>query len=151
VIDELERTLARVSLVSVVGASGSGKSSIVRAGLVRRLRRSRAPVWEVATMVPGAQPLRTLAAAFVGLLEPEMTEVDLLVESGKLVTALASGAVSVQEVAERVLRRQSGTERILLVVDQWRSCTRWRTTLRSEAVSSASSWTPRRTVCCRSC
>ena len=119
VVDELERTLARASLVSVVGASGSGKSSVVRAGLVPRLRRSRAPVWEVATMVPGAQPLRALAAALVGLLEPELSEIDLLVEASKLTAALVSGAVSVHDVAERVLRRQSGTERLLLVVDQW--------------------------------
>lgn len=119
IIDELERTLARAALVSVVGASGSGKSSVVRAGLVPRLRRSRAPVWEVVTMVPGDRPLRGLAAAFTPLLEPEMTEVDLLVETNKLAAAMSNEEVSVRDVAEWVLRRQSGTERVLLVVDQW--------------------------------
>ena len=119
VIDELERTLARASLVSVVGASGSGKSSVVRAGLVPRLRRSQAPVWEVVTMVPGDRPLRGLAAAFVAVLEPDMTEIDVLVETGKLATALANDDVSVRDVVARVVGRQSGTERVLLVVDQW--------------------------------
>src|SRR6185503_8898908 len=119
IVDELERVLARAPLVSVVGASGSGKSSVVRAGLVPRLRRSLAPVWEVATMVPGDRPLRALAAAFIPLLEPERTEVELLVETSKLAAALSGGEVSVRDVAEWVLARQRGTERVLLVVDQW--------------------------------
>jgi WD40 repeat protein len=119
IVDELQRVLADASMVSVVGASGSGKSSLVRAGLVPRLRRSQAPVWEVTTMVPGDRPLRALAAVFVLLLEPEMTEVQLLVETNALAAALSAGEVSVRDVAERVLARQPGTERVLLAVDQW--------------------------------
>lgn len=38
--------------VAVVGASGSGKSSVVRAGLLPALRRRAKPAWEVVTLVP---------------------------------------------------------------------------------------------------
>lgn len=44
----------------LVGPSGSGKSSVLRAGLAARLRTVG---WDVAVMVPGADPLSALAAA----------------------------------------------------------------------------------------
>jgi putative ribosome biogenesis GTPase RsgA len=44
--DRLRDALARRSLIAVVGASGSGKSSVVRAGLLPRLRRESDPVGE---------------------------------------------------------------------------------------------------------
>ncbi len=50
----------------VVGPSGSGKSSVVRAGLVPAIRGGALPGsgrWPVAVMQPGTRPLRELAAA----------------------------------------------------------------------------------------
>jgi DNA-binding SARP family transcriptional activator len=52
------------SLVLVVGASGSGKSSVVRAGLLPRVRAGAIPGsdrWLVTTMIPGAKPFEELA------------------------------------------------------------------------------------------
>ncbi len=52
--------------LAVVGASGSGKSSLVRAGLIPALRKGRLPgsaAWPVAVVKPGAQPLESLAVA----------------------------------------------------------------------------------------
>ena len=49
----LQQAMASSRFVAVVGPSGSGKSSLVRAGLVPSLRAQGA--W-VATMVPGAHP-----------------------------------------------------------------------------------------------
>ena len=50
--------------VMVVGRSGSGKSSLVYAGLLPPLRRERDRFWNVLTLRPGPTPLRALAAAF---------------------------------------------------------------------------------------
>ena len=52
-------------LVLLVGASGTGKSSAVRAGLLPRLRAGGATgsdAWFVATMLPGGAPYEELAA-----------------------------------------------------------------------------------------
>jgi ABC-type multidrug transport system fused ATPase/permease subunit len=46
-ITQLASAVQQHHLVAVVGASGSGKSSVVRAGLVPELRKSRERVWEV--------------------------------------------------------------------------------------------------------
>jgi WD40 repeat protein len=58
--------LAVSRFVGVVGASGSGKSSVIRAGLVAALRAGALPgstSWPVVACTPGEQPLQSLAAA----------------------------------------------------------------------------------------
>ena len=47
--------------LAVVGASGSGKSSLVRAGLAVALQRLG---WEIHTFTPTADPLKMLAANY---------------------------------------------------------------------------------------
>jgi tetratricopeptide (TPR) repeat protein/energy-coupling factor transporter ATP-binding protein EcfA2 len=116
---QLVAALEQHALVAMVGASGSGKSSVVRAGLIPALRRSKSPVWDIATLVPGDRPLHALAAALMPMLEPEMSEVTRLGEINLLAEKLASGGITLRDVVERVLAKQPGTDRLLLVVDQW--------------------------------
>lgn len=65
---EIQRLLEKLKasrLLAVLGSSGSGKSSLVRAGLIPALRRGALPgseTWVIETLVPGAQPLAALAA-----------------------------------------------------------------------------------------
>ena len=118
--EKLAEAVKDTSLVAVVGASGSGKSSVVRAGLIPLLRQTKAGrVWEIATLVPTDRPLHSLAAALVPILEPEMTRVDRLAEINKLAGHFAEGTVALRDVAADVLRAQPGTDRLLLFVDQW--------------------------------
>ena len=118
--ETLAATLARQSFVAVVGASGSGKSSVVRAGLIPRLRRGEnGRIWEAVSFVPTDRPLASLAASLLPLLEPDLTEVDRLAEVGKLARHLAEGEVRLRDVTSRILAKQPGTERLLLFADQW--------------------------------
>ncbi|MFN8456331.1 MAG: ATP-binding protein [Anaerolineae bacterium] len=50
----------------VIGPSGSGKSSLIRAGLFPRLRDSAPNFWLIREMRPGNQPWSTLAQAIAG-------------------------------------------------------------------------------------
>ncbi len=118
-IAQLTSAVQQHSLVAVVGASGSGKSSVVRAGLVPELRKSRERVWEVVTMVPTDRPVHALAAMLMLFLEPDMTETDRLIEFNKLAEALLSRTLKLREVVDRVLAKQPGTDRLLLIADQW--------------------------------
>ncbi|MBV9952678.1 MAG: protein kinase [Acidimicrobiia bacterium] len=71
--DELTAAVTAQGFVAVVGPSGSGKSSLIHAGLVPRLR---AMGDRVATMVPGDDPLAQLRLALLGvaLHEPQRAE-----------------------------------------------------------------------------
>src|SRR4029077_16018235 len=118
-IDKLMDAVQRQPLVTVVGASGSGKSSVVRAGLVPKLRSDRRTAWETVILVPTDQPLKALARAFVPLLEPTMGEVGRLAEAAKLAEHFKLGTVSLYDIVERIVEKQSGTNRVLIVVDQF--------------------------------
>ena len=118
-LDKLASAVQRQPFVAVVGASGSGKSSVVRAGLVPRLRSYRHTVWETVILVPTDQPLKALARGFLPLLEPTIGEVDRLAEVGKLAGHFRSGTISLYDIVERILQKQSGTDRLLIVVDQF--------------------------------
>jgi len=118
----LVEAIGRTSFLAVVGPSGSGKSSVVLAGLLPALRQGALPGsknWEIAAFAPGDRPLRRLAARLVALLEPGMSEVDRLGEMAKLADYLQEGRVTLAEVAHRVLEKQPGTERLVLLADQF--------------------------------
>lgn len=72
--DELiERIAADVpyrNFLAIVGASGSGKSSVVRAGLIPQLRSGAilgSRSWFICEMVPGANPLSALTQALLSV------------------------------------------------------------------------------------
>ncbi|WP_286619269.1 TIR domain-containing protein, partial [Variovorax sp. J22R115] len=116
---QLVEAVGRHRLVAVVGASGSGKSSVVRAGLVPTLRGRRGDAWEIVTLVPDDRPLYNLSAALLSLLEPEMDEVARLDKIQRLADQLQAGRTKLRDVVQRLLDLQPGTQRLLLVVDQW--------------------------------
>jgi len=66
-IEELLRRLRHTRFLSVVGASGTGKSSLVRSGLIPSLYGGymvkAGSTWRVALLRPGGDPIGNLAAA----------------------------------------------------------------------------------------
>jgi ABC-type dipeptide/oligopeptide/nickel transport system ATPase component len=97
--------VVRHPFVAVVGASGSGKSSVVRADLIPRLRRGADRlVWDALTFVPTDRPLASLAAALLPSLEPDLSEVDRLAEVNKLAAHLVDGSVALRDVVARPAR-----------------------------------------------
>lgn len=105
------------SIVAVIGPSGSGKSSVVYAGLVAQLRATTD--WLITSFRPGSRPFHALAGAFVPLLDPALGTTEQLVEIRRLATALEQGELTLQDVVERSLRRYAATDRILLIADQF--------------------------------
>ena len=77
-VELLQPTLQRGAgrFVAVVGPSGSGKSSLVRAGLLPRLEHLHSKWVVLPALVPGQQPTRNLAycvaAAFAARGQPDL-------------------------------------------------------------------------------
>jgi len=114
----IEESVGKRGLVAViVGPSGSGKSSVVFAGLLPRLEED--PSWRIVQMRPGDSPFLSLAGALVPFLREGLEGADLLLESKKLAVALTNGELSLHELVKEILDRQPIIERFLLVIDQF--------------------------------
>jgi len=109
--------------LAVVGASGSGKSSVVRAGLIPALNRGVSLVdnvlppegsiyWPVHIITPGVHPLKELAAS----LARDSESVSAI---ATLMQDLACDVHSLDLAVSRHLKWLGGGNRLLLVVDQF--------------------------------
>jgi formylglycine-generating enzyme required for sulfatase activity len=119
-VDELLEHLATTRFLPVIGDSGSGKSSLVRAGLIPALLRGRAGMidWRIATMKPGQDPLDTLAEA-VPQWNPALGPADRLKLIGEAKTALHrdGNADGLNEILAAL--QLPAASRQLLVIDQF--------------------------------
>jgi hypothetical protein len=107
--DELLRRVQTESFLAIVGASGSGKSSVARAGLI--------PAWKAATMgivyviTPTARPLESLAASLT-------RESESVTATSNLIDDLMKDARSLRLYVKKLLSNSEETD-LLLVVDQF--------------------------------
>jgi S1-C subfamily serine protease/cbb3-type cytochrome oxidase subunit 3 len=126
--DELLRRLGRTRFLAVVGTSGSGKSSLVRAGLLPSLAggfmSTAGSGWRIALFRPGDTPIDNLAKALVarGVLSDDAVEPatrEAIVEA-----ALRRSALGLVEVMRQA--RWPPSENLLVVVDQFEELFRFR-------------------------
>jgi WD40 repeat protein len=131
--DELLRRLGQNRFLAVVGTSGSGKSSLVRAGLLPILHggfmEGGSSHWRVAVFRPGADPIGNLAEALSqpGVLrDEEIPKGDNPVPVQIAITeaTLRRGSPGLVEVV-RQSRLPKG-ENLLLVVDQFEELFRFK-------------------------
>jgi len=99
-------------LLAVIGASGSGKSSLVRAGLAHALQWNKASAdWVIKILTPTAHPLESLA---LSLSEQNGS----IAAAAQLMDDLAGDARSLGLYTRRELQAAPG-KRMLLVIDQF--------------------------------
>jgi basic membrane lipoprotein Med (substrate-binding protein (PBP1-ABC) superfamily)/DNA-binding SARP family transcriptional activator len=111
VADIIRRLDTGTSLMGLVGPSGSGKSSVVRAGVIPALRKGAidgSDGWLIAQMVPGAHPFAELEAA---LLRASLDAPDSLSEQ------LADPDAGILRAILRVLPQERS--HLVLVIDQF--------------------------------
>ncbi len=107
--------VARIAVdrfVGVIGASGSGKSSLVRAGLLPALSGNALPgsgAWPTCTCTPGEHPMRSLAEALAPLVG---------VPAPELARRLDRQPDQLGSVLDSALRGRGGA-RVAVVVDQF--------------------------------
>jgi hypothetical protein len=117
--DDLLTRLGRRRLVAVVGMSGSGKSSLVRAGLLPALDRGYLPSagssWHLAIFRPGSDPVANLTRALITRRIPGGGAAD---ENPDEIRALLdASSLGLTAVAERLLH--DSRDSLLIVADQF--------------------------------
>ena len=105
---ELAARLQRDKALAVIGASGSGKSSLLRAGIVPRLRAQN---WAIHIITPTAEPLQSLATTLT-------QDDDDLEAADKMEAALAGNPRALHLAANKLAARQNAAQ-LLLLVDQF--------------------------------
>jgi tetratricopeptide (TPR) repeat protein len=127
-IDELLRRLRSCRFLAVVGTSGSGKSSLVRSGLIPALQSgfmaTAGSNWRIATIRPGEDPAAHLATS---LNAPDVlgTNSELASTNRVLLEAtLQRGALGLVDAVRQA--RTPPQDNILIVVDQFEELFRFR-------------------------
>ncbi|WP_433273710.1 trypsin-like peptidase domain-containing protein [Pseudonocardia xinjiangensis] len=106
--------LYAASVLTIVGPSGSGKSSLVQAGAMPRMR-SRGAAVALLRAGNGSEPLSALGAALVPLIEPELTRIEQLDAQTLLTARIAERGLA--DVLAQVLDTQEHRS-LVIVVDQ---------------------------------
>ena len=110
--------------LAVVGSSGCGKSSLIRAGLIPKLKAGflveRRDHWRIAIMKPGESPLTNLSKTVLGLASIPCGPKEISEFAVKLRVAGAQAAV---EILNEPLKQADAN--ILLVVDQFEELFRY--------------------------
>jgi WD40 repeat protein len=99
-------------LVAIVGASGSGKSSLVFAGLVPQLRRDVNQRWHILSFRPGNAPFDALATALFSHLPMQAT----VATESELAIALRQDPT---RLCQTLAQLASSSTRPILIVDQF--------------------------------
>jgi len=129
--NELLRRLRQNRFVAIVGTSGSGKSSLMYAGLLPALyggfMTKGGSSWRVAVFRPGGNPIGELAGA---LNHPEVfgsnDEANAAIQATIIETVLRRSTLGLVEVTRQA--RMSEEENLLVVVDQFEELFRFKET-----------------------
>jgi hypothetical protein len=115
-IQELFAATQTCNFIPVLGASGSGKSSVVLAGLVPKLQNEGH--WLFTHFRPDSDPFHALAFALVPLYTVNLDNTDKIIQARKLSKALGEGEISLADVFAEI-HQNHPTDRVLLIADQF--------------------------------
>ena len=108
-VDRVAELVSQEPLVPIVGASGSGKSSLVQAGLIPKLRQDSNCNWQILTMRPGSKPFDALAQAIANCDRANLETIALDIE-------LASDP---HALTQKLAQIRAPEHRLLLFIDQF--------------------------------
>lgn len=114
-------SLERNNFVAVIGASGSGKSSLIYCGVIPELQGKSEKNWLVVSSRPGNNPVRNLVNALGAALPDQVPEA----EEERLVSGQ-------DPIDAWLLNLVPGDKRLLLVIDQFEEIFRYRDTAAAE-------------------
>lgn len=114
----IQRSLQRVQttpFLAFVGASGSGKSSLVRAGILPALRKGKiagSDTWQTAIFTPGEHPLEALVTRVMPYLKTNNRTVERVIQN-------MQDPDIMRQYVDDILSDTPPTSRLVIIVDQF--------------------------------
>jgi hypothetical protein len=115
-IETLFQATQTRNFIPLLGASGSGKSSVVFAGLVPKLQQKGH--WQFTHFRPGSDPFHALALALVPLYTTNLNETERLAQARQLANYLRDGDIPLADVVAQI-QQNYPSERVLVIADQF--------------------------------
>jgi WD40 repeat protein len=115
-VTQLFQAAQNRNFIPVLGASGSGKSSVVLAGLVPKLQQKGN--WKFTHFRPGNDPFHALALALVPLYTPELDATDRIAQARKLADYLRGDTIHVSDIFTQI-KQHHPNDRVLLIAAQF--------------------------------
>jgi WD40 repeat protein len=132
--DEVISKLLKNRYISVIGAAGCGKSSLINSGIVPKINDMKvmeSSVWRILTFSPGNDPLGNLARIFSKGIAASGNEP---VDKEIILTDLTNGSDSFSELVRKYFKQHDGN--VLLIIDQFEELFRYNTHSKSDSPQS---------------
>lgn len=136
--DEIMKNLSEHRFVAVMGASGSGKSSLIYCGLVPILYggfiTEAGSFWRVIHSRPGSAPIDNLADAIAKSDMPkDSSSEERAVQKNITSTVLRSSSLGLIEAVSQLKKEKD--ENVLIIIDQFEELFRYKNSLEDESKS----------------
>lgn len=119
--NELIKLFKKNRFLAVIGSSGTGKSSLVRAGLIPQLLggyfSNEGRKWKIAICRPGKNPIANLGIALANLYEKDNSQ--LQQSYGRFIKALNDDIYGIVEINDEITERYNEKHSLLIIVDQF--------------------------------
>ncbi len=118
--NQLVEAVNKKPLVAVIGASGSGKSSVVFAGLIPRLQQATPSEFPlvIAAFRPGKNPFEALATALISVHKTSISDDEKKLAELELGIELQQNIYTLYNKIESIVQQGNGNH-LLLVIDQF--------------------------------
>lgn len=114
-INEIINKLNTHRFVSVVGNSGSGKSSLIKAGVLPKIKKIEDNNWLISVVRPGNAPLLELHKQLIKLIPLDKTS-DLDFVSNEIFDTIKNNKLGLVQLLRNVIKPPT---KLLLVIDQF--------------------------------
>ena len=132
--EEVLGKLLKNRFVTVIGASGSGKSSLIYCGVlpkVRNLKENDSSVWRIISFRPGNDPFGNLADA---ISEDISKRSNVTIDRNTILSELRDNPDGIAAAIKKFLIKSD--EKVLIVVDQFEELFRYSSLGKADAVIS---------------
>ena len=116
--DKLLDRVRQHNFLAILGASGSGKSSVLRAGLLHQLKLGKklagSQDWKIKTILPREHPLESLAISW---LEPDLSVAERAIQLDQIESLLKKGGEGLSKLVQASITNT--INKVVLVIDQF--------------------------------